>query len=52
MLEFLLPLQRLTALGLSVLLLHHPSKAATATGLAARGSGALSGFADILIEMK
>jgi hypothetical protein len=52
MLEFLMPLRQLTALGLSVLLLHHPAKAETAAGLAARGSGALSGFADILIEMK
>jgi hypothetical protein len=52
MMEFLLPLQRLTALDLAVLLLHHPSKHAAAAGLAARGSGALSGYADILIEMK
>jgi hypothetical protein len=51
MLEFLSTLQRLTALGLAVLLLHHPSKAETAAGLLARGSGALSAFVDILIEM-
>jgi hypothetical protein len=50
MLEFLMPLRRLTALGLCVLLLHHPAKAETAAGCFARGSGALSGFADILIE--
>jgi hypothetical protein len=52
MLEALLPLQRLTSAGLSVLLLHHPRRARSAPGQAARGSGALSGFADILIEMR
>src|SRR5262249_14760917 len=45
-LEALLPLQRLTDVGLSVLLLHHPRKGNPAVGQAARGSGALSGFAD------
>ncbi|MBV9125877.1 MAG: AAA family ATPase [Planctomycetes bacterium] len=45
-------LQRLTSLGLSVLLLHHPGKGDPAIGQAARGSGALSGSADILIEMR
>ena len=49
--EALAPLQRLTSRGLSVLLLHHPRKQASAAGMAARGSGALSGFADIIIEM-
>jgi hypothetical protein len=52
MLEFLMPLRRLTALDLSVLLLHHPSKEETAAGLAGRGSGALHAFTDILLEMK
>jgi hypothetical protein len=51
MLAALAPLQRLTTLGMSVLLLHHPRKKESAAGLAARGSGALPGFADILIEM-
>jgi hypothetical protein len=51
MLDALLPLQRLTALGLSVLVLHHPRKGETTPGQAARGSGALSGYVDILIEM-
>lgn len=51
MLEALMPLQRLTRQGLSVLALHHPPKRETAPGRAARGSGALSGFADILVEM-
>jgi hypothetical protein len=52
MLETLLPLQRLTERGLCVLLLHHPSKDEAALGLSARGSGALAGFADILLELR
>jgi hypothetical protein len=42
----LAPLQRLTAAGVAVLL-HHPRKADGEP----RGSGALSGFADILLDM-
>jgi hypothetical protein len=49
-LDFMMPLQRLTTLGLSVLLLHHPKKGRIIPGQAARGSGALSSFADIYIE--
>jgi hypothetical protein len=52
MLEFLLPLQRLTAAGVAVLILHHPRKQATPAGQSARGSGALTGVADILMEME
>jgi hypothetical protein len=51
-LQALLPLQRLTEAGLSVLLLHHPRKGEPPLGQAARGSGALPGFADIVVEMK
>lgn len=51
MMEALTPLHRLTALGLSVLLLHHPRKEDSAPGLAARGTGTLSAFVDILLEM-
>jgi AAA domain-containing protein len=51
MLAALLPLQRLTALGVCVLILHHPRKAESAPGRAARGSGALTGHVDIVIEM-
>ncbi len=51
MLAALLPLQRLTAERLSVLLLHHPRKKSGANGQCARGSGALSGFVDVLLEM-
>jgi hypothetical protein len=52
MLDALLPLQRLTAAGLAVLILHHPCKGESAAGQAARGSGALPAYADILIEMR
>ncbi|HMF15398.1 MAG TPA: AAA family ATPase [Gemmataceae bacterium] len=51
MMDALVPLQSLKALGVSILLSHHPRKKASAPGLAARGSGALSGYADVLIEM-
>jgi hypothetical protein len=50
-LAFLTPLQQLTSAGLAVLLLHHPRKQAAPEGQTARGSGALQGFADILLEM-
>jgi hypothetical protein len=52
MLDTLLPLQRLTSAGLAVLVAHHPRRQKSPAGHAARGSGALSGFADILIEMR
>lgn len=37
--------------GASLLLLHHPRKGRTPAGQAARGSGLISSFVDILIEM-
>jgi hypothetical protein len=52
MLEALAPLRQLTRRGLSVLALHHPSKGEPAVGQLARGSGALSAAADILLEMR
>jgi hypothetical protein len=52
MLDILMPLQRLTALGMAVLILHHPRKGETIAGQAARGSGALSGYVDIILEMQ
>jgi hypothetical protein len=52
MLHALAPLQLLTKEGLSVLGLHHPGKKKVAGGMAARGSGALSGHVDILVEMR
>src|SRR5207302_2389335 len=51
MLKAVAPLQDLTARGISVLLSHHPKKGPLVPGQAARGSGALSGYADILVEM-
>jgi hypothetical protein len=52
MLRALAPLQLLTKEGLSVLGLHHPGKKKVAGGMAARGSGALSGHVDVLVEMR
>ena len=52
MLDALMPLQRLTAAGAAVLVLHHPSKGDPAAGQAARGSGALAGYVDVLVEMR
>ncbi len=49
--EGLLPLRLLLAAGMSVLLLHHPRKGLVQAGQAARGSGALAGHADIVLEM-
>jgi hypothetical protein len=51
MLDAILPLQRLTRRGVAVLLAHHPRKGPLVPGQAARGSGALSGFVDIILEM-
>ena len=51
MLDCLLPLQALANQGAAVWLLHHPAKAKRADGQTARGSGALTGFADIVMEM-
>jgi hypothetical protein len=52
MLDFLSTLRPLTAANIAVLLLHHPSKKDLGPGMAARGTGVLSSFADILIEMR
>jgi hypothetical protein len=51
-LETLLALRRLTALGMAVLLLHHPKKGQTRRGQAGRGHGSLQGHVDISIEMR
>lgn len=50
-LKALLPLQSLTSAGVAVLLPHHPRKNARPDGQWARGSSALTGFADILMEI-
>lgn len=49
---FLSELQVLTQLGIAVLALHHPGKKPAAAGQAARGSSALIGHVDIIIEMR
>ncbi len=51
LLEALMPLQQLTALGMCVWVNHHPAKGPTPAGQAARGSGALPAYADIILEM-
>ena len=51
MLDCLLPLQALANKGPAVWLLHHPAKAKHADGQTSRGSSALAGFADIIMEM-
>jgi hypothetical protein len=52
MLRPLQPLRRLTDRGVAVLITHHPRKGPTLPGQAARGSGALAAFVDILVEMR
>jgi hypothetical protein len=51
LLEALTPLRDVANGGAAVLILHHPRKGISSAGQAARGSGALAGMADILIEM-
>jgi RecA-family ATPase len=51
LLEMLHPLQRLAQAGVAVLILHHPRKKSSDEGNAARGSGALLGFVDIILEL-
>lgn len=45
-------LRRLADAGIAVLLPHHPAKGNPNPGQAARGSGALSGLADVLLELR
>ena len=51
LLEMLQPLHRLAVEGVAVLLLHHPRKKPSEPGASARGSGALLGFVDIILEL-
>jgi hypothetical protein len=51
MIAALAPLQRLTAAGLAVLILHHPRKDSKSSDPEPRGSGALPGFVDVLIDL-
>jgi hypothetical protein len=52
MMNALLPLQRITGAGAAVLLVHHPRKGDAAEGQASRGSEALPGFVDTIIELR
>ncbi len=52
MTDALTPLAALATAGASVLVLHHPRRKNSPMGQAARGSGALLGFVDVLIEMR
>lgn len=49
--DALRPLRAFTDAGVAVLLIHHPPKSETTFDNAARGSGALSGFPDLLMTM-
>ena len=51
MVQMLRTIRRLANAGTSVLILHHPRKAPSAPGRSARGTGALSGEVDIILEM-
>jgi hypothetical protein len=48
----LMPLRKLTAAGMAVLAVHHFGKADLSEGKGARGSTALGGFVDVLLELK
>ena len=48
----MLPLRALTRANMGLLMFHHPGKADTRVGLAARGSSALLGHVDISIDMR
>lgn len=52
MLEALIPLQQLSSLGMAVLLIHHPRRAHSPLGQAARGSSALPAHVDVVVEMR
>lgn len=51
MIDVLRALHRLTSTGAAVLLLHHPRKEQARVGDTARGSGALLGFVDVILEI-
>ena len=52
MLDMLLSLQALTGRGVSLLILHHPKKGPAGPGQLARGSGALTGSVDTILELE
>lgn len=51
-LEVLGTLHRITGAGAAILLVHHPRKGDAGEGQAARGSGALPGFVDVIMELR
>ncbi len=51
LLDMLTPLRRIASSGVAVFLLHHPRKAASESGSRARGSGALLGYVDVILEL-
>jgi|GEM_PF-1761897 len=48
----LLPVNSITQAGAGVMLIHHPRKGDGQEGQASRGSGALPGFVDVIVEMR
>jgi hypothetical protein len=48
----LTPLHMITEAGAGLLIVHHPRKSDGTEGQASRGSGALPGFVDIIVEMR
>ncbi len=52
MMRALIPLNKITEAGAALLINHHPRKSQGEEGLSTRGSGALAGFASILMELR
>jgi AAA domain len=52
MMEALVPLRKIAATGAGLLLIHHPRKGDGSQGTAARGSGALPGFVEVILELR
>lgn len=51
-LEALAPLRDIAAAGAAVLLIHHPRKGDGSEARATRGSGAVPGFVDVIVELR
>lgn len=52
MMEALSPLHAITEAGAGLLIVHHPKKGDASEGQASRGSGAMPGFVDTIIELR
>lgn len=50
--ESVKPLRQITEAGAALMLIHHPNKSDGGEAKASRGSGALPGFVDIIMEMR